>query len=150
MLKQTLFNVSSTRIGNKDYFYKTTGKNVFHTDGFVNGVNSKATSGGFTVFKNGEFLIKEDCKSLTYAVFTNNEAELLGVCYAIDKAEEGDEIITDSMNTLAWLRRGRIKTRIDLNKILSVYNKMLHKKRLNIYWLPRNENLAGNWNEFKK
>lgn len=136
------------KLGEANYFYKTTGKNVFHCDGFVNGVNGQATSGGWTVFKNGKklYVINAEKRS----GFTNNEAELCGVCDALKSADDGDEVVTDSMNSLAWVRSGKPKARPDLMEIAHKAKNLLHSKRINLYWASREENQAGNYNEFEK
>lgn len=138
---------SKKQIGETEYFFKTTGKNKFYSDGFLLGHNSETEKGGFTVYKNGEFLFSTEIKSLTYPVLTNNEAELAGLCYAIEMAEEGDEIIVDSMIALTWLRKLKPKARPDLEYICTPYMEMLIEKKLNVYWRPREENLAGHHNE---
>jgi len=136
------------KLGEANYFYPTTGTNIYHCDGFVNGVNGTATSGGYTVFKNGKFLFYSNEENQNG--FTNNEAELLGVLSCLLDCKEGDQIITDSMNTLSWIRSGKSKARSDLNKIMEEAKKLLHSKRINLYWRPREENQAGNYNEFDK
>ena len=136
------------KLGEANYFYPTTGKNCFHTDGFVNGENGKAHSGGYTVYKNGKRLVISEAKN--FNGFTNNEAELLGVHYAIIVSQPGDEIVTDSMNTLSWVRSGNPKARPDLKFYAEECKKHLHLKKLNLYWRPRAENQAGNYNEFEK
>lgn len=136
------------KLGEANYFYPTTGKNCFHTDGFVNGKNGETRSGGFTVYRNGKLLVttsRENRNGLT-----NNEAELLGVHYALMCAEPGDEIVTDSMNTLSWIRSGNPKARPDLKEQASEAKTLLHSKQINLYWRPREENEAGNYNEFIK
>lgn len=136
------------KLGQANYFYKTTGKNVFHCDGFVNGVNGQATSGGWTVFKNGKKLYVINAENRSG--FTNNEAELCGVHDALVSADKGDEVVTDSMNALAWIRSGRPKARPDLMQIAHGAKNLLHSKQINLYWASRDENQAGNYNEFEK
>lgn len=41
--------------------------------------------------------------------FTNNEGELLGVAYAAAICNPGDTIITDSMNTIRWMKKEKPK-----------------------------------------
>ena len=135
------------KIGETEYFYKTTGKNKFYSDGFLLGQNSKTERGGFSVFKNGQLLFTTEIKSLTYPVLTNNEVELAGLCYAIDVAEHGDEIVVDSMIAITWLRKKTPKARPDLTYLCEPYMDMLNHKQLNVYWRPRDENLAGHYNE---
>lgn len=136
------------KLGEANYFYPTTGKNCFHTDGFVDGKNGEAKSGGCTVFKNGKLL--ERLTAQNDGGFTNNEAELMGVLRALKYADDGDEIVTDSMNTLAWIGSRKPKARPDLKEQASEANTLLHLKKVNLYWASRNENQAGNYNEFIK
>lgn len=136
------------KLGQANYFYPTTGKNCFHTDGFVNGKNGETKSGGFSVYKNGRLLITTSRENRNG--FTNNEAELLGVHYALQCADCGDEIVTDSMNTLSWVRSGNPKARPDLKIYAQESKNILHVKQINLYWRPREENQAGNYNEFVK
>jgi len=137
------------KLGEANYFYPTTGKNVWHTDGFVNGKNGEVKSGGYTIFKNGKLHAKQNI-SHDNLIFTNNEAEIMGVWCALWVAEEGDEIVTDSMNTLAWVRSGKPKARPDLTVYAKAAKDLLHSKKINLYWRPREENQAGNYNEFVK
>lgn len=146
--KRKIERAKLKKLGEANYFYPTTGKNIYHCDGFVNGINGTATTGGYTVFKNGNFLFysnEENKKG-----FTNNEAELLGVLACLQNCEEGDQIITDSMNTLAWVRSGKPKARPDLQSIALQCKELLLKKKVNLYWEKREKNLAGNYNEFEK
>ena len=144
-LKRKIERAKLPKLGTANYFYPTTGKNCYHTDGFVIGVNGKSEGGGFTVFLNGKHLVTERRNK---KLITNNETELLGVVEALKDAEEGDEIITDSMNTLAWIRSGNPKARPDLKTLASEGKKLLHSKKINLYWEKRDNNLAGNYNEF--
>ena len=135
------------KLGEANYFYRTTGKNCYHTDGFTLGVNGITKIGGYTVFLNGKHLVTERLRKNT--AFTNNEAELLGVLEALKDCENGDEVITDSMNTLSWIRSGNPKSRPDLKNEASECKRLLHLKKVNVYWLGRDYNLAGNYNEFE-
>jgi len=121
--------------------------NIYYFDGFLQGRNSITKAGGYTVFKNGKLLAHE-FRGREDGPFTNNEAELLGCLHACQVAEPESEIITDSMNTIAWVRRGRSKARPDLNDIMYECNKLVREKNLDLYWLPRDQNLAGHYNEF--
>lgn len=122
--------------------------NVYHFDGFLKGRNSVTKKGGFTVFKNGKLLIEQNISG--DKIFTNNEAELLGCWYACKCAEPNSEVVTDSMNTIAWVKRGASKARPDLNPIMLECKKLIAEKKLDLYWRPRAENQAGNYNEFEK
>lgn len=131
-------------IGEPEYFFKTTGKNIYFSDGYRKG-NGK---GGFTVFKNEELLHTTPVTSQSYHELTNNEAELLGLCYAIEDSSFGDEIIVDSMVALTWLRKMKPKARPDLEYICKPYLEMIYEKELNVYWKPREYNKAGHYNEY--
>lgn len=134
------------KLGEANYFYPTTGKNVWHTDGFTLGQNGTTKRGGYTLFKNGKFFNSSKAENWDKP-YTNNQAELTGMWLAIMEAEPGDEIITDSMNTLAWIRSGKPKARPDLLVTARECKEILHHKKLNIYWAGREENLAGHYNE---
>lgn len=146
--RRKLDKLNGKKLGEKNYFHNTTGKNIFHTDGFLDGKNGNSSTGGFTIFKNGTLLVVDHSSSMGYSTLTSNEAELAGVCYAISTAEEGDEIITDSMNSLSWIRSGFSKARPDLNEKILKSQQIMYEKSLNLYWEPRDKNLAGNYNEF--
>ena len=148
--KQEIERAKLKKLGEANYFYPTKGKNIFHTDGFVLGINGVTDSGGFTVFKNGELITSTNVVKGNKKTFTNNEGELLGVLKALELAEFGDEIMTDSMNTLAWVRSGNPKARPDLIPLAQKAKALLHLKEVNFYWAPREENEAGNYNEFEK
>ena len=44
-----------------------------------------------------------------------NEAEAAAIMLAVDLAEDGDIVVSDSQVSLAWVRRGRSKAKTDLN-----------------------------------
>lgn len=136
------------KLGEANYFYPTTGKNIFYSDGFLNGQNGETHKGGFTIFKNKKwFTTIFHSKETT--IMTNNEAELAGAAAALSVASVGDEVIVDSMNTLAWIRSGNPKARPDLKWLAEEARNNLKVKKVNLYWRPREENLAGIYNENK-
>ena len=134
------------KLGQENYFYPTTGINIFHCDGFVNGKNGRATSGGYTVYKNGAMHCYSNEENLNG--FTSNEAEFLGVLSCLRDANVGDQIVTDSMVALSWVRSGSPRARRDLKKYTYEAHRLLHIKRVNLYWNSRDVNLAGRYNEF--
>ena len=118
-------------------------------------------SDGYTIHKNpsdvgGGYVVMDEFEQILASVevlkkgMTNNEAELLGVLKATELAMEGDTIITDSMNTLAWVLspKRKIKARPDLKPQadLAYYN--IQTKNLKLIQEPRETNLAGNYIEF--
>ncbi|OGE44777.1 hypothetical protein A3E67_03695 [Candidatus Daviesbacteria bacterium RIFCSPHIGHO2_12_FULL_38_25] len=116
-----------------------------HSDGFCLIKNPSPFGGGFTVTDNlgivlsRERILKKD--------FTNNEAELLGVLKACGLSENNGIIITDSMNTIFWIRKGKSKARPDLNEKIKTAKDLIENKKLNLIWKKRDENLAGIYNE---
>lgn len=118
--------------------------NIFHVDGYMIKSNPSPIGGGMTVFYNGEFLLSQE---LLIPNVTNNETELRACCEAIRLANNGDEIIVDSQNTISWLRKGRTNARADLLPMIQEYREMMRYKGLRIKWEPRENNLAGIYNE---
>src|SRR5574343_619490 len=92
--------------------------NIFHVDGYMIKSNPSPIGGGMTVFYNGEFLLSQE---LLIPNVTNNETELRACCEAIRLANNGDEIIVDSQNTISWLRKGRTNARADLLPMIQEY-----------------------------
>lgn len=143
--KKQIERANKLKLGQANYFYNTTGKNCYHTDGFVIGMNGRSRGGGYTVFLNNKFLKR---KTIYKYNFTNNEGELLGVVSALEHANNGDEILTDSMIALSWIRSGKPKARKDLINLATIGKNLLHKKKINLYWGSRDNNQAGIYNEF--
>ena len=121
---------------------------TYHADGFVQGHNPSYTGGGFTVCdETGEVVMH---KQIMKYGFTNNEGELLGVLHAAMLASHGDTIITDSMNTIRWIKSGNPKARPDLKEQCQLAKETIEFKGLKLTWRPRHENLAGQFNEKPK
>jgi ribonuclease HI len=120
--------------------------NVLFSDGFLLGrSNPSSIGGGYTVTdQHGKVLERKIIYSKN---FTNNEAELLGLLCAIELASLYDEIVVDSNTIISWIKKGRSKARKDLNHLLSTGKELSLKKKLYIYWRPRDENKAGVYNE---
>lgn len=136
------------------------------TDGWTKGGNPSPQGGGYTLIA-VEYDEHEDIqtKVLKQEEFnhpiTNNEAEMLGLIAAIELAQKGDTVVTDSNNSLIWLHVGASRmTRPDLNPILAAAKKLAQEKKaaiknmqsLNnaeivIEWRGRDENEAGKFNE---
>jgi len=85
---------------------------------------------------------------------------MLGLIAAIELAQKGDVIVTDSNNSLIWLFLGRLPARPDLDSLLASAKKLANGKKayiknyqpLNgaeivIEWRGRDENEAGKFNE---
>lgn len=120
---------------------------IYFVDGFTFQKNPSPIGGGFTVLDQAGNLI-ERCEVRRY--FTNNEGELLGIAYAVSKAEPGDEIRTDSQCAVAWVNNGRSKARPDLGELCAETRRVLENKGLELRWVRREDNLAGQFNEFGK
>lgn len=113
-----------------------------YTDGLTIGKNPSNVGGGYCITKeNGDIL--EINNSIRKNPFTSNEAELLGALRATELASNGDEIITDSMNTYYWIKNGKSKARPDLNELMLKAKNNIKLKNLTLVQKPREENLAG-------
>jgi hypothetical protein len=115
---------------------------IYFTDGFR---NRKAS--GYTVTDHTGKVIAH-LSEPPYR-YTNNESELQGIIFAATVAEEGSEIITDSKVCMAWIRRGAASARPDLDRLIDALKGVIGAKGLKVYWRPREENLAGKWNEVR-
>lgn len=117
---------------------------IYYVDGFTIGGNPSRIGGGFTVLDQAGNLIE---RREVRRYFTNNEGELLGIAYAISKAEPADEIRTDSQCAVAWVNNGWSKARPDLGELCAESRRVLERKGLVLRWVRREQNLAGVWNE---
>lgn len=70
-----------------------------------------------------------------------------GIMLAIDPAEAGDIIGSDSRLVLGWVCRGRSRTRSDLNDRLRAAAELVQSKGLKLRFVPRRFNVAGLHNE---
>lgn len=118
---------------------------IYFTDCFVMGTNPSTTGGGYTIVNEHNEVV--EIKRIYKKGFTNNEGELLGVLRAIELSEIGSEIYTDSQCICFWVKNGKSKARKDLNDILKNAYSDMEKKNLTLVWIPREENLAGIYNE---
>lgn len=119
---------------------------IFHVDGFLYGPNPSDIGGGFTICDETGKVIKrvERLKKN----FTNNEAELLAVAEAAIISFVGDTIITDSQNTISWIKNPKgNKARPDLADVCRLTDALIKAKQLKLEWKRRDENLAGLVNE---
>lgn len=117
---------------------------TWYVDGYTDGKNPSDTGGGFVVFKDDKHFITQHIDKNN---FTNNEAELLGVLFCSGIADDNDTIFTDSMNTIYWVKSGKPKARPDLKEIVNMAKSMVSKKHLQIKFIKREQNLAGNYIE---
>lgn len=118
----------------------------YFTDGWMMGSrNPSPYGGGFTVTdEKGNVIVREEFKK---AGFTNNEAEIRGIKFALEYAEKGDTVSTDSMCCLTWVNKGRSKARPDLEELLQECKRLKITKQINVCWEGREFNLAGIYNE---
>lgn len=117
----------------------------YYVDGFTIKSNPSIYGGGFSVIDQHNsycqvHFVKKDN-------FTNNEAEILALNFICKECEESSEIFTDSMNSIYWSRNGKSKARPDLNNLLTELKKIILNKKLIITFVPRENNLAGIYNE---
>lgn len=110
------------------------------------GQNPSKVGGGYVVMNEKQQLLA--MIEIRKPYFTNNEAELLGVLKATELASEYDTIITDSMNTFYWVRKGKCKARPDLSPVAAEALSNILQKHLELIQEPRETNLAGNYVEF--
>lgn len=118
---------------------------IYYTDGFCIGSNP-TDEGGYTITDETGKLVK----SFKYKKrnLTNNEVELQGVYICLkDYCKGGEKIITDSMNTILWIRKPFSKKREDLMWIARDCQDMLKDKNVELEWMSREENRAGWYNE---
>ena len=119
---------------------------IYYSDGWCQGGNPSETGGGFTVTNvHGDVMEEGEVQKKG---FTNNEAELLGAAKAIQIAEKDDTVIVDSTCVVSWITNGiQKKSRIDLRPLAEDARREMLEKNINLIWRPREENLAGQYNE---
>jgi len=121
---------------------------IYYVDGFCLGDNPSPTGGGYTIVVfDGETALRLVCQEVIRPGMTNNEAELLAIYHASEMAQPLDEIISDSMCALAWVRKGKCHARPDLNKYASGAQQNVLTKDLNLHYESRYSNLAGLYND---
>ena len=96
------------------------------------------TSPTSTVLKTEEFLRPN---------FTNNEADMLGLVAALEPAQEGDTIITDSNVCVWWMTNGKTNARRDLDNLCRKARELSLSKGIKVLWRPCNQSFAGQYNE---
>ena len=72
---------------------------------------------------------------------------MLGVIRAVELIDSEGIIYTDSQVIAHWVRRGQARSRPDLNEVICKCKEQIEKKRVKIKFVPRNDNLAGIYNE---
>jgi hypothetical protein len=121
----------------------------YYADGLTIKSNPSFDGGGYTVAnEKGDVLLHRmiDCTP-EKPLITNNETELLAAYHACKLADNNDEIVVDSANTLAWIKRPISKVRPDLMGIAAEARETIIQKNLSMNWRPRDENTAGWFNE---
>lgn len=120
----------------------------YFTDGFNYDSNPSPKGGGFTIVDESGALVHREV--INKSGFTNNEGEIRGILWALEKAENGDIISTDSLCCLTWANKGSAKPRPDLLPVLQRCKELLRSKTINLMWERREFNLAGILNEQTK
>jgi ribonuclease HI len=121
---------------------------TYHVDGFAIADNPSPIGGGYTIIdENGELVERwyEKKKGMT-----NNEVELRGLFVAAAYVRTGDTIITDRSNSLVLYCAGKSKARPDINPTIIGIHRRLAGKTVFVKWWPREEHLAGRYNEKHK
>jgi ribonuclease HI len=138
--------IKKPKVDYTKYNYKDNYSNIWYSDGFGIGQNGITTRGGYTVFK-GNTLIENIETPAIGNIHTNNQAELQGIERAVELMSKNDLLITDSMNSMYWIHKGKARSRSDLNNIIIKITKLSKEKNISIQWKRREENLAGHYNE---
>ena len=108
---------------------------------YVDGSGGSDPGYGFFVKETGESFYEKK------SGITNNEAEYLAIIAALKKFAESDDEITiysDSKNTVSQLNHDFAINKEELRTLAREAWTLIAKiSKLNIKWVPRNENLAG-------
>ena len=120
----------------------------YYVDGFLAVGNPSPLGGGYTIVDEDNNLVHQEV--IKRQGYTNNEAELDAVLWAMKHATTGDAVSTDSMTTLTWVRKGSSKARKDLHEKLQTAKSYLQMKKINLMWESREHNLAGIVNEVEE
>lgn len=125
---------------------------IIYSDGYTIGKNPSSQGGGYLLAdENGNLIKTEEFNISNYypeRKYTNNEAELMGVLEATRLIENGGEIYTDSMNTIRWIKNCKFKARPDLKQFGMEAKINILEKNLELIFISREENLAGQILEF--
>lgn len=117
----------------------------YYTDGWMMGTNPSPYGGGITIVDEKGIVIHQE--EIYKENFTNNEAEIRAIKFALEYAEKGDTISTDSMCCLSWVNKGKSKARADLNPLFQECYYLKRDKEINLCWENREFNKAGLYNE---
>lgn len=121
---------------------------TLYADGFMHSGNP-CYSGGFTVVNDaGSLVARRIFKVEPPKKWTNMEAELWGVAFAVQIADYEDTILCDNESVVKWwVPRGACKSRPDLNSLARMTRDAVEYKKLDVQWCPREESLAGIYND---
>jgi hypothetical protein len=125
---------------------------TYDVDGWLTGPNP-AKGGGFTIVdQTGKLRARAQAPNVgVLSHFTNNDAELWAVAAGAHLAKVGDIIRSDSeVMCKWWVPRGVCKSRPDLNTLCQYAHNLIRDKRIILVWTPRDENLAGIYNDAYK
>lgn len=118
----------------------------YYTDGYTLGRNPSNYGGGYSITDESGDVLRHS--RILRDRFTNNDGEIFALKDCVENfCEMFDEVSTDSSTILAWIKKGKSNSRKDLNPILKELKEKIESKFLDIYWEPREENLAGHFNE---
>jgi ribonuclease HI len=121
---------------------------TYDVDGWMMGRNP-APGGGFTIVNEHNALVARVV--MKRPNFTNNDAELWAVAGGAHHAKVGDILRSDSEVMVKWwIPRGACKSRPDLNVLCRYAHNLIRDKRLTLVWVPREQNLAGIYNDAHK
>jgi ribonuclease HI len=137
-----MFSISEIKFRQFVGYKPRTDSNVFFVDGFVKGTRNPSPFGGGFVIADRDGIEIEKV-TLDTPNFTNNEGEVRAIIRALEMAQEGDEIYTDSQIAEIWVKSGKSKARPDLLSEIERGNILMHQKKVYIGWVPRDMNLAG-------
>jgi len=111
-----------------------------YSDGYTILKNPSDIGGGFIIIGTKKLFYEERIEKVG---LTNNEAELLGVYKALQLADKGAIVYTDSRNTMAWIKSGKPRARMDLQSICQEAKKLKKAKDITLEWVSRDDNDAG-------
>jgi ribonuclease HI len=109
--------------------------NSFYVDG--SGWNGERSAWA-VILPDGRRVIEE-----TDQKRTNNETEYLAAIRAVDYAQSGDEILTDSQLVEGQVNKGWRINHKHLESLNATLVSRMKANNLTIRWIPRAQNLAG-------
>lgn len=115
--------------------------NEIHFDGTTTDSNPSPIGGGYVLCdRRGKIVAKKTIKQFN---MTNNEAELLGAFAAVKVANCNGTVVTDSECTVCWVRSRNPKARPELKHLCRNIHELMKMKGVNMKWVPREQNMAG-------